>query len=268
VPRALKLTIAYDGTEFAGWQRQADGVRTVQATIEDALLPLEGERVVLTGAGRTDSGVHADGQVASATLTRCVLPADRLQRALNAVLPADLRVMRIEDAAPRFNAQFDARQKTYRYWMIAGGVMPPAIRRLVWHVPQSLDVEAMSRAATVILGTHDFSAFQAAGGDVVTTVRTLHVSRVVTASTAPGPSIAGDERDDSPAGASGQRLCYEVCGTGFLRHMVRNIVGTLVDIGRGRRPVADMAATLASRDRSRASATAPPHGLTLWKVEY
>ena len=260
MPRTLKFTIAYDGTDFAGWQRQATD-RTVQAAIEDALARIEGtDRVVIIGAGRTDAGVHAAGQVASAILQSPIATRD-LHRALNATLPYDVRVVSIEEMPERFNAQFAAKRKTYRYWIWSGGAVPPLMRRFVWHVPQLLDRERMDTAAATLIGTRDFAAFQAAGGEVVTTVRDILVSSV--ARLAPGPPTA--PADSIP---TGELLLYEISGSGFLRHMVRNIVGTLVDIGRQRRSVDDMTAIVASRDRSRASATAPPHGLTLWSVEY
>jgi tRNA pseudouridine38-40 synthase len=252
--RTLKLTIAYDGTNFAGWQRQATE-RTVQAAIEDALRPIEGERVAVTGAGRTDAGVHAAGQVASFKLTSGI-GAIELQRALNATLPDDVRILDVEERSPEFNARFDARHKTYHYLLWSGGILPPSVRHHVWHVPQPLDVPTMNAAAEILVGTHDFAAFQAAGSDVQTTVRELLVSRV--SRLAPGPTVASDDR----------LIRYEVTGTGFLRHMVRNIVGTLVDAGRGRLTLEDVRAILGSRDRGRASATAPSHGLTLWSVEY
>jgi tRNA pseudouridine38-40 synthase len=245
VPRTLKLTIAYDGTDFAGWQMQA-GQRTVQGALEDALAPIDGERVVVHSAGRTDAGVHAAGQVISFAL-KSSIACDALVRAINVRLPQDVRVMQAEVAAEGFNARFDALHKTYHYVIFTGAVVPPPIRHFVWHVPQSLDVSAMNDAAAVLLGEHDFAAFQAAGGDVITTRREILAS-VVTAA------------DD--------RLTYEVTGTGFLRHMVRNIVGTLVDIGRGRMPASEMIRILQSRDRAEASATAPPQGLTLWRVDY
>jgi tRNA pseudouridine38-40 synthase len=267
VPRTLRLTIAYDGTDFAGWQRQASD-RTVQAAIEDALLPIEGSRVIVVGAGRTDAGVHAAGQVASARLTSAI-PTDELRRALNATLPEDVRILSVEAAAESFNAQFAAKLKTYRYWIWSSGVLPPQLRRYVWHVPQRLDTERMQTAAATLVGTHDFAAFQAAGSDVVTTTREMLESRVIKR------GFEGERESEAgpfPIGAapvsSGCCLGYEITGTGFLRHMVRNIVGTLVDVGRGRRPVEDIVAILASRDRSRASATAPPHGLVLWQVTY
>jgi tRNA pseudouridine38-40 synthase len=245
VARTLKLTIAYDGTDFAGWQRQTAD-RTVQATIEDALAPFAGGHIVITGSGRTDAGVHAVGQVASVSL-ESTIANDTLQRALNATLPPDVRIMRVEDAPAGFNARFDARRKTYHYAVYCGSVLPPMLRRQVWHVKDPLAVGSMDAAAALLIGRHDFAAFQAAGGEVATTVRELSVSRITS---------RGDE------------VVYEVTGSGFLRHMVRNIVGTLVDVGRGRRNVENVRAVLAGRDRGRASATAPPQGITLWEVEY
>lgn len=243
--RTLKLTVAYDGTAFAGWQMQA-GQRTVQGVIEEALLPVEGRRVVVHAAGRTDAGVHAAGQVVSCSLASPIA-ADALMRALNVRLPEDVRVMAVELAREGFNARFDARRKTYRYALFTGPVVSPFLRHFVWHVPQRLDLPSMQAAAALLVGEHDFAAFQASGGDVLSTRREIVTSQVVAADT---------------------QVAYEVTGTGFLRHMVRNITGTLVDIGRGRRPVDDMARVLASRDRRQASATAPPHGLMLVSVEY
>jgi len=263
VRRTLKLTIAYDGTDFAGWQRQATE-RTVQAAIEDALAPIEGERVVIVGAGRTDAGVHAARQVASGSLQSNIGLHD-LQRALNATLPQDVRILDIQEANATFNAQFAARRKTYHYWIWSAGVMPPHVRRFMWHVPQPLDIDRMNDAARAILGEHDFAAFQAAGSDVRTTVREMAVSQVTRLK--PGPSMWCDTPGFGSADQH-QPLIYQITGTGFLRHMVRNIVGTLVDIGRGRRTVDEMSVILASRDRAAASATAPPHGLVLWNVEY
>jgi tRNA pseudouridine38-40 synthase len=243
--RTLKLTVAYDGTAFAGWQMQANQ-RTVQGLLEEALLAIEGARVVVHAAGRTDAGVHAAGQVISFSLT-APIPCDALVRALNVRLDRDVRVMTAEEAPARFNARFDARQKTYHYAIYNAKVVPPPLRHFVWHVPQPLDVTAMNAAAGALIGAHDFAAFQASGSDVITTRRELIASRVVF-------------RDG--------QIVYEVTGTGFLRHMVRNIVGTLVDIGRGRRAVEDMTRVLHSRDRAQASATAPPQGLTLVRVDY
>lgn len=243
--RTLKLTIAYDGTAFAGWQMQANQ-RTVQGALEEALLPIEGTRVVVHAAGRTDAGVHAAGQVISFSLASQI-PCDALARALNVRLDQDVRVMHAEDAPETFNARFDARTKTYHYAIYQASVVPPPLRHFVWHIPRALDVAAMNEAAAALVGEHDFAAFRAAGGDVVTTRREILASHMVS-------------RDG--------QVVYEVTGTGFLRHMVRNIVGTLVDIGRGRRPVEDMIRVLLSGDRAHASATAPPQGLTLVRVDY
>ncbi len=262
--RTLKLTIAYDGTDFAGWQRQATD-RTVQATIEDALAPIEGQRAVVFGAGRTDAGVHAAAQVASVTIT-ATIASDALQRALNATLPEDVRILSIEEMPSRFHAQFAATRKTYHYWIWSGGVVLPQLRRFVWHVPQILDSEAMHAAAAFVLGEHDFAAFQAAGGDVRTTVRLITTSDVSVVDL-PGHDPEGRGPGFSAA-ASGTLIRYEIAGSGFLRHMVRTIVGTLVEVGRGRRPADDLGRVLASRDRSQAAATAPPQGLVFWSVEY
>jgi tRNA pseudouridine38-40 synthase len=271
VARTLKLLIAYDGTGLAGWQRQATEP-TVQASIEDALTPIEGSTVVITGAGRTDAGVHAAGQVASVSLQSSISVAD-LRRALNATLPEAIRILDVTEVRTDFNARFDARSKTYRYCIYCGDVMPPALRRYAWHVPQRLGVDRMCAAAAMLVGTHDFMGFQATGSDVKSTVREVITSRLIRSkgSTADDdawwpfePSGVGDRASaaDSPY------VTYQITGTGFLRHMVRNIVGTLVDIGRGRRTPEDVAAILASRDRAQASATAPPQGLWLWHVDY
>jgi tRNA pseudouridine38-40 synthase len=245
LPRTFKITLAYDGTDFAGWQMQA-GPRTVQGVLEEALHPFENRRVVVHAAGRTDAGVHAAGQVVSFALDSTIAP-DALVRALNIRLPADVRVMQAEEAPADFNARFHARLKTYHYAIFTSSVVPPPIRHFVWHVPFRLDLAEMQRAAALLRGEHDFAAFQAAGSDVISTRREITASQVA-------------ERDGL--------IVYEVTGTGFLRHMVRNIVGTLVDVGRGRRTSEDMARVLRSLDRSRASATAPPQGLTLWSVQY
>jgi tRNA pseudouridine38-40 synthase len=243
--RTFKITLAYDGTNFAGWQLQA-GPRTVQGVLEESLHPIDDCRVIVHAAGRTDAGVHATGQVVSFALRSAIAP-DALQRALNVRLPDDVRVMAVEEVAADFHARFHARSKTYHYAIWNGPVAPPQIRHFVWHVAQPLDLEAMQAAAGILVGEHDFAAFQAAGSDVASSRREVLVSRL------------------SKADA---QLVYEISGTGFLRHMVRNIVGTLVDIGRGRRSRDDMRRVLESRDRTQASATAPAQGLTLHEVLY
>ena len=243
--RNLKLTLAYDGTRFVGWQRQAGG-ESIQELIEKALSRLEGAPVSVHGAGRTDAGVHAEGQVASVR-TSSAHDCGTVQRALNAQLPPDVRVVAVEDAPPDFHARFSARSKTYRYRIDAAPVASPFTRSYAWHLPVPLDVPAMRQAASDLVGRHDFAAFQSTGSDTSTTVRTLTRSELA-------------ER--------GSLLVYEVEGDGFLRHMVRAIVGTLVDIGRGRRPPGHVRTLLAGGSRAEAGATAPAHGLTLVKVEY
>ncbi|MGH9348373.1 MAG: tRNA pseudouridine(38-40) synthase TruA, partial [Vicinamibacterales bacterium] len=213
--RNLKLTLTYDGTRFVGWQKQARG-ESIQGLLEDALSQLEGARVVAHGAGRTDAGVHAEGQVASACVTFAHDVATVL-RALNARLPGEIRVVAAEEAPAEFHARFSARGKSYRYQLANGPIVSPFVRAYAWHVPGALDLAAMREAAAALTGTHDFASFQGAGSDTSTTVRTLTRSALV-------------ER--------GGLLAYEVAGDGFLRHMVRAIVGTLVEIGRGRRPPA------------------------------
>jgi len=253
--RTLKLTLSYDGTRLVGWQRQAAG-DSVQGVLEDALALFEGGPVTVHGAGRTDAGVHALGQVASVQVS-FAHDAVTLARALNAQLPEDVRVLSVDEAAPGFHARFDARSKTYRYCIRNGPVASPFERPFVWHVPQPLDVEAMRQAASCLLGRHDFSAFRSVGTDTPDSVRTLHASAVV----------------ESPVavpwlGDGGRLLTYEVTGDGFLRHMVRAIVGTLVEVGRGWRDPVQMDALLQSGNRARAGATAPAQGLFLVRVVY
>lgn len=262
LPRTLKLTVAYDGTRLVGWQRQAEG-DSAQAVLEDALARFEGAPVVVHGAGRTDAGVHALGQVASVRVT-CAHDVETLTRALNAQLPEDVRVLRVEEVAAEFHARFDARSKTYRYLIRNAPFATPFERAFVWLVPQPLDVAAMQQAAQSLVGTHDFAAFQSVGSVTSGTVRTLFSSRVALE---PGGSVlnlAGQGGRPEP----GALLVYETRGDGFLRHMVRTIVGTLVEVGRGWRGPESMAQVLGAGARAAAGATAPPHGLFLVGVDY
>lgn len=273
-----KLTLAYDGTEFVGWQRQAAGT-SVQGLIEDALGELDDGTVTVIGAGRTDAGVHAVGQVASVSLRREIEP-DVLQRALNAHLPLSIRVVSAASAPSTFHARFDARAKHYRYRIWNGPAVLPFDRLYVWHVVGALDREAMAAAAERLEGRHDFAAVQAAGSSVATTTRELALSRLTSSNTEAAvadnnPDLrvlrvlrGGDFSVSSASSAAGHLLRYEVIGDGFLRHMVRTIVGTLVEIGRGRHPVEWMDEVLASRDRSAAGPTAPATGLFLMAVSY
>ena len=255
--RVLKLTLAYDGTRFVGWQRQADG-ESIQGLLEDALARFEGAPVTVHGAGRTDAGVHALGQVASASVT-FAHPTTTIVRALNAHLPEDIRVLDVADAASDFHARFSARSKTYRYQIRAGTIGDPFTRAFVWQLPEALNVAAMTEAAAALVGRHDFAVFQSAGTEVASTVRTI-VRSVFSITERPERS----ERTER----SERLLVYEVTADGFLRHMVRAIVGTLVEIGRGWRPAESMAQLIGHGTRAQAGATAPPHGLFLVSVDY
>jgi tRNA pseudouridine38-40 synthase len=266
VSRTLKLTLAYDGTAYAGWQRQANAV-SVQEILENELAAIVGAHAPIVAAGRTDSGVHAAGQVASVEIDHAVT-CDDLVRALNARLPRDIRVRHAEDTFDGFDARHDAVTKTYRYAIWNGAAPSPFLRHVVWHVMQPLDVEAMATAARLLLGAHDFSAFQGAGGKTRTATRRLLQSDLREVGLNDEDSLGMLAIATDPPAVEARLLRYEVTGTGFLRHMVRAIVGTLVDIGRGRASAEQMAIILESRDRSRAGMTAPAQGLMLWAVEY
>ena len=261
---SFRITLAYDGTDYAGWQRQASGA-TIQGLLEDALRELDERDVTVTGAGRTDAGVHALGQVAAFAIER-MLTADSVVRALNARLPDAVRVLAAAEVPPSFNPRFGARAKTYHYRIWNGEVISPFERRYAWHLAGALNVDAMREAARLLEGTHDFAAFQAAGSETTTTVREILVSRIADC------GLRGAECG-FPSGSAfripdSALLEYEITGTGFLRHMVRAIVGSLVEIGRGRQPVDWITHVVASRDRAAAGPTAPAHGLILVGVEY
>jgi tRNA pseudouridine38-40 synthase len=245
-PRTIRLTLQYDGTDYVGWQRQAVGV-SIQGLLEDALKPIEGAAVTVHGAGRTDAGVHAVGQVASVRLT-ATLDTATLARALNAVLPLDVRVARVDEVADDFHARFSATGKIYQYRIVNGPFAAPFVRRYVWHVIPKIDLAAVRDASAVLVGTHDFAAFQGTGTSVPSTER----------------SVRRIDWTHQPDGFT----VMEIEGDGFLRHMVRNIAGTLVEIGLGRWPASEMEHILDSRDRARAGTTAPPQGLFLMEVLY
>lgn len=246
--------MAYDGTDYVGWQRQPNG-RSIQALVEDALAPVEGGPVTVVGAGRTDAGVHALGQVASARLTSRIGP-DAVERALNARLPPDVRVRGVTEAPPDFHARYSASSKLYRYRIRQAPAAGAFEHRYAWHVPQALDITAMDAAGRALVGRHDFASFQGSGSEVETTERTLLALRV-------GEAAAAGDGDEQ-----GRLITVEVEADGFLRHMVRIVVGTLVEVGLGRRAPDEVAVALAARDRRRAGPTAPAHGLFLVRVRY
>ncbi len=260
--RTLKLTLAYDGTPFVGWQRQAQGV-SIQGLLEDAIARIEGRPVTVIGAGRTDAGVHALAQVASVTLTSPIGPTTLL-RALNAVLPGEVRVIDVRAVPSSFHARYSARSKTYRYRIINGPLAMPFERHYAWLVAERLEAERMMASAALFEGEHDFAAFRAAGSSVKTSVRTVHRSRLWVQSASAGEATPGAQIE--PAGM--RRLTYEITANGFLRHMVRAIVGTLVEIGAGRRERDTIEKALASGNRTDAGATAPACGLCLVSVDY
>lgn len=258
--RTLKLTLAYDGTDFVGWQRQPDG-RSVQGLLEEALARVDKAPVAVIGAGRTDAGVHATGQVASARVTND-LPPETLMRALNATLPRDLRVLRIDEAPATFDARREAKLKTYEYRLAQGAAASPFTRRFCWHVPGPLDLDAMREAARRITGRHDFSSFRSTGSSVTTSTRTVTESRLEWTGAEAGtwwPVF----RDPALV-----LIRYGITGDGFLRYMVRTIVGTLVEVGKGALRPEEMSRVIEARDRGRAGPTAPAAGLCLVEVRY
>ena len=255
--RKLKLVIAYEGTSYVGWQRQAIG-SSIQGCLETALGEIDGGAVDAVGAGRTDAGVHALGQVVSVRLRRHIA-VDALVRGVNSKLPDDIRLLTAEPTPETFHARFDATAKVYRYQLIRGEMMSPFIRRYGWLHRSPLDVDQMHAAGQVLVGQHDFASFQGAGSTIHTTVRRLFrlsVSRV-----SAGQLLA-------ETGGSGDMIVIEVRGSGFLRHMVRVIVGTLVEVGLGRWSKADVERALRVGTREAAGPTAPPQGLFLTRVEY
>ena len=259
--RNIRLLVSYDGTDFHGWQHQP-ALPTVQDCLERSIAQVTGSEVRLTASGRTDAGVHALGQVAHFA-TSCAIPCANLLRALNNLLPPTVRVRRAEEAPPGFHPRFSARSKTYRYRILQAEICSPFLWRFVWHYPQPLDRERMALAAEQLRGRRDFTSFAARGeaeevagnerapraGGARSLVRTVFTSRLLW-------------RERS------RMLAYEISGSGFLHHMVRNIVGTLVEVGRGRLQPAEVGRILEARDRDLAGPTAPAQGLCLVRVEY
>src|SRR5215469_6700243 len=268
-----KLTLAYDGTPYHGWQVQP-GLPTVQGTLARMIHRISGEEVLPQGSGRTDTGVHALGQVASFSL-ESPIPGPNLQRALNHNLPPSIRVVAVEEVDAGFHARHSARRKTYEYRIAPQPVCLPTLAPYVWNCTWPLDLEAMCEAAAHVVGTHDFLSFAATDPDLDT--------RVAEEFSEDENSKDEDGEDGNPDvpgktavrtifrsawRGDGDLLIYCVTGSGFLHHMVRNLVGTFVDVGRGRTPASAIPAMLAARNRSAAGTTAPPEGLFLVEVEY
>ena len=254
--RNLKLTLSYDGSEFSGWQVQPDAA-TVQGMLASAIGRITGEKVLPQGSGRTDAGVHALAQVVT-FVTESSVPTANFLKALNDILSASVRVLEVAEMPPAFHARHSARAKTYRYRIFRDSICPPFVARYVWHYPYSLDEDAMNRAAELVVGENDFTSFAAVD-----------------------PERSRDGQDEHEKTCSNVRkifssswergadeLSYTVRGSGFLHHMVRNLVGTFILVGKGTLQVADVTRILEARNRSAAGPTAPASGLYLVEVEY
>jgi tRNA pseudouridine38-40 synthase len=249
--RNLKLLLAYDGTDFAGWQVQP-GSATVQGTLASAVGRITGEKVLPQGSGRTDAGVHALGQVAT-FMTASPIPVENLVVALNDVLPPAIRVLEASEMSPEFHARKSACAKTYRYRIYRGAIRPPFLARYVWHYPYPLDEATICQAAPAFVGEHDFTSFAALDPERGQEEEAASNVR----------NIFGSVWE-----RQGDEFVYQVRGNGFLHHMVRNLVGTFLLVGKGTLEPSDVQRILAARSRSAAGATAPASGLYLVNVEY
>ena len=243
--RRIRTILSYDGTNYVGWQTQPNGV-AVQEKVEQAIFEVTGERASLQGSGRTDSGVHARAQVAHFD-TAARMGADKFAIALNTHLPGDIRVLYSEETDPAFHARFSAKEKQYRYFVQTGPHADVFLRKYALHAYMPLDLDLMNKAAALVVGTHDYSAFMSTGREVESAVRTVTLSRWE---------------------KQGNLLVYSVQGNGFLYNMVRILVGTMLGMGSGRFPADAMEKALSSLSRKDAGPTAPPHGLVLWRVKY
>jgi tRNA pseudouridine38-40 synthase len=249
--RNLKLILSYDGSEFCGWQVQPDAT-TVQGTLASAIGRITGEKVLPQGSGRTDAGVHALAQVAT-FVTESSVPTANFVKALNDILPSAIRALEVTESPPEFHARHSARAKTYRYRIFRDSICPPFLARYVWHFPYRLEEDVLATAALLVEGEHDFTSFAAVDpergreGEEVSNVRRIFSSIW--------------ERQEN-------ELIYTVRGSGFLHHMVRNLVGTFILVGKGTLTREDVTRILEARNRSMAGATAPACGLYLVNVEY
>ena len=243
--RNLKLTISYNGHEFFGWQKQ-DGLRTIQGTLEQAFFMLTGENVEVEGSGRTDKGVHALSQVASVK-TENTMPTKNFKCALNNLLPPDIRVRKVEEVSEDFHARFSAKKKTYRYVVKVGGDADAISFSTLAHFDYEVDLNKMKCASKLLIGKHDFHAFCSSGTQVSDFVREIY---------------------DIKISKKGRIYTFDICGNGFLYNMVRIIVGTLLDVGRGKINEENIQKALKTGERKYAGTTMPPEGLFLKKVEY
>ena len=246
--RRIKILVSYDGSDYHGWQVQPE-LATVQGVLEEVISRIEGRAVAVAGSGRTDAGVHALGQVAAFSIENPI-PVDNLRRAINRLLPRDIRVLEVEEATPDFHPRFQTRRKTYEYRVFRGEICSPFERRYVYHHPFPLRTEQMIALAPLLEGEHDFAAFAASDDRdalELPKVRTIFCSRL---------AVEGD------------RLVYRVTGTGFLKHMVRNIVGVLLEVGKGNLDRAGILARLEPGCGIPPGPAAPARGLFLVSVEY
>ena len=243
--RNIKLTIRYDGTRYSGWQSQKNGL-AIQDVIQDAIKKITRERVCLTGSGRTDAGVHAEAQVANFR-TKSKIPLEKLQMALNSMLPRDIAITRAEEAGPKFNAQKSARSKLYRYTIMNNDYMDPLIRHFAAKCFFKLDVNSMRKAARHLAGRHDFRSFKATDGEEKNSVRTIKHIKIE---------------------KSGDLVYIYIEANGFLYNMARNIAGTLVEVGRGKFAVSSVKDIILKRDRKFSGPTMPAKGLCMVAVKY
>jgi tRNA pseudouridine38-40 synthase len=243
--RNIKMILSYDGSSFMGWQAQP-GQRTVQSTVEDVLKIIFDEQIRINAAGRTDAGVHAFGQVAAFS-TLSSITTGALQKAINSLLPDDISIISVEDAPEEFHPRYSAKSKTYLYAIDTSSVRNPFFSRYALHARHRLDIESMMQSTGYFIGEHDFASFMGAGTPVKSTVRTISASEIT---------------------VRGSMVYYTIRGSGFLRHMVRNIVGTLVEVGKGKIPIDGIDEIIKAKDRSMAGPTAPPQGLYLVNVKY
>ena len=244
--RTIKLLIEYDGTNYLGWQVQAKGP-TIQGVIEDRLKQVTGESIRLIGSGRTDAGAHAMGQVAHFK-TKSRLEIEAIQKALNSLLPPEVAIKKVEEVEANFHARKQARSKVYEYRILNTPIRSAFLRGYVWHIPQTLDWESIQKATPLLIGKHDFSSFRSTGTPTKTSVREV---------------FRAEWKQDRDG-----LIRFEIEATGFLKQMVRAMVGTLVEVGRGKISPDEFQNILESKDRKKAGPTAPAHGLFLKEVKY